>query len=68
MTVFQIVAEKIYAFLSAFQDDDGIEAAEIEAEIELCICAGLDPYLSGVVRDLNEQHSAARVVPLRKAG
>lgn len=38
------------------------------ASAEQEICADLDPYLAGVVREINEQHSAARVVPLRKAG
>jgi len=38
------------------------------ASVEQEICADLDPYLTGVVREINEQNSAARVVPLRKAG
>jgi len=55
MTILQRLNELARAFADAFRDGDtGQELAEIEAEIEVCICAGLDPYLSGVVRDLND--------------
>jgi len=55
MTMFQRLNELARAFADAFRDGDtGQELAEIEAEIEVCICAGLGPYMSGAVKKLNK--------------
>lgn len=68
MTILQRLNELARAFADVFRDGDtGQELADIEAEIEVCICAGLGPYMSGAVKNLNRQKSAARVVPLRRA-
>ena len=54
MTILQRLNELASAFADAFRDGDtGQELAEIEAEIEVCICAGLGPYMSGAVKKLN---------------
>lgn len=61
MTMFERIREAAFLRLSKVLNKDD------EEYIEEAISADLDPYLTGVVRDLNEQHSAARVVPLRRA-
>lgn len=54
MTMFQRLNELARAFADAFRDGDtGQELAEIEAEIEVCICAGLGRYMPAAVRKLN---------------
>ena len=61
MTMFERIREASFRFISRVNKAD-------EDHIEEAISADLDPYLTRVVRDLNEQHSAARIIPLRRAG
>lgn len=39
---------------------------DADRSVEATLAGDLDPYLAGQVRSINEQHSAARVVPLRR--
>lgn len=44
------------------------EQERADRSVEASLCVDLDPYLAGQVRELNEQNSTGRVVPLRRAG
>lgn len=53
---------------NAVKDYADRKAKEREADLEGRICDDLDPHLAAHIRELNEQHSTGRVVPLRRIG
>lgn len=64
--MFQRIREAGFRVLSFLNKNDD-QRADINDPVEESLAADLDPYLARQVRRLNEQHSAARVVPLRRA-
>ena len=62
MNLFQRIREASFRAVSKFLNEDDDDRLDME------IVGELDPYLTSVVRDINEQHSTGRVIPLRRAG